>query len=198
MEPGADLGPYRIDRELGSGGMGKVYAATGADGAVALKIVHPHLLEMPGFFKRFLREAQLGQSIRHENVVRTLDCDQEFSDGKPQCFLVMEYVEGQTLSELLRELERVPEELCRHVAREICKGLAAVHDAGVVHRDLKPENVLITPDHVVKVMDLGVAKLSDEAMKLSQSGAFVGSAEYAAPEQFGGEVDWSSPGSVDT
>jgi tetratricopeptide (TPR) repeat protein len=190
MESGAFLGPSRIDRELGSGGMGKVYAATGPEGVVALKDVHPHLLETPGFFKRFMREAQLGQAIRHDNVVRTLDCDQEFGGGTATCFLVMEYVEGQTLSDLLRELERVPEELCRHVAREICKGLAAVHDAGVVHRDLKPENVLITPDHVVKVMDLGVAKLSDEAMKLSRSGAFVGSVEYAAPEQFkGGDVD---------
>jgi tetratricopeptide (TPR) repeat protein len=190
MDPGASLGPYAIDRELGSGGMGKVYAATGPDGAVALKVVHAHLLETPGFFKRFLREAQLGQSIRHENVVRTLDCDQEFADGKPQCFLVMEYVEGQTLADLLGELERVPEELCRHVAREICKGLAAVHDAGVVHRDLKPENVLITPDHIVKVMDLGVAQIADEAMRLSRTGAFVGSVEYAAPEQFkGGDVD---------
>jgi tetratricopeptide (TPR) repeat protein len=187
---GESLGPYRIDRELGSGGMGKVYAATGPDAVVALKVVHPHLLETPGFFKRFMREAQLGRSIRHENVVRTLDCDQELSSGKPRCFLVMEYVEGQTLSELLRELERVPEELCRHVAREICKGLTAIHDAGVVHRDLKPENVLITPDHVVKVMDLGVAQVADEALRLSKSGAFVGSVEYAAPEQFkGADVD---------
>jgi tetratricopeptide (TPR) repeat protein len=190
MQPDTSLGPYRIDRELGSGGMGKVYAATGPDGVVALKVVHPHLIQTPGFFKRFMREAQLGQSIRHENVVRTLDCDQDFSGGKATCFLVMEYVEGQTLSELLHELERVPEELCRHVAREICKGLAAVHDAGVVHRDLKPENVLITPDHVVKIMDLGVAQVADEALRLSKSGAFVGSVEYAAPEQFkGGDVD---------
>jgi serine/threonine-protein kinase len=190
MEPGASLGPYRIDRELGAGGMGRVYAATGPDGVVALKIVHPHLLEQPGFFKRFMREAQLGQSIRHENVVRTLDCDQLVTGGQANAFLVMEYVEGQTLADLQHELDKVPEELCRHIAREICKGLAAVHDAGVVHRDLKPDNVLITPDHVVKVMDLGVAQVADEVMRLSKSGAFVGSVEYAAPEQFkGGDVD---------
>ena len=186
---GASLGPYRIDRELGSGGMGKVYAASGPDGVVALKVVHPHLLEQPGFFKRFLREADLGRSVRHENVVRTLDCDQLVSGGRANAFLVMEYVEGQTLTELRRELGTVPEELCRHVAREICKGLAAIHGAGVVHRDLKPDNVLITPEHIVKVMDLGVARLADEQLRLSQSGAFIGSVEYAAPEQFDGSVD---------
>ncbi len=195
---GERLGPYLIDRELGSGGMGKVYAATVVSRApglstgdhVALKVVHPHLLETEGFFMRFMREAQLGASIQHENVVRTLMCDQLVVGGQASAFLVMEYVEGQTLAALQAELDKVPEELCRHVAREICRGLTAIHAAGVVHRDLKPENVLITQDHVVKVMDLGVARLTDEQIRLSQSGAFVGSVEYAAPEQFdGGVVD---------
>ena len=195
---GERLGSYLIDRELGSGGMGKVYAATvvgrapglSAGDRVALKLVHPHLLETDGFFMRFMREAQLGASIQHANVVRTLMADADVADGASRHFLVMEYVEGQTLGALLRELDRVPEELCRHVAREICKGLGAIHDAGVVHRDLKPENVLITQEHVVKVMDLGIARLADEALRLSQTGAFVGSVEYAAPEQFeGGDLD---------
>jgi serine/threonine protein kinase/tetratricopeptide (TPR) repeat protein len=178
--------------------MGQVFAATVAGRAlglsegdrVALKVVHPHLLQTEGFFKRFMREASIGQSIQHDNVVRTYDCDQVFAGDRPHAFLVMEYVEGQTLSQLRNELDVVPEELCRHVAREICRGLSAIHEVGIVHRDLKPENVLITPDHVVKVMDLGVARLADEQMRLSQSGAFVGSVEYAAPEQFdGGDVD---------
>ncbi len=190
---GERLGAYQIERELGSGGMGKVYAARVVDRArgltigdrVALKVVHPHLLETQGFFMRFLQEAQIGASIRHENVVRTHMADALL----PHHFLVMEYVEGQDLRALLQELDKVPEELCRHVGREIAKGLGAIHAEGVVHRDLKPENVLITEEHVVKVMDLGVARLADEQMRLSQSGAFVGSAEYAAPEQFGGDVD---------
>jgi tetratricopeptide (TPR) repeat protein len=189
---GTTLGPYRIDRELGAGGMGKVYRATttrkaaGLDvgATVALKVVHPHLLETDGFFKRFLREAEIGKSVVHENVVRTFDCDAVRSGGEDQHFLVMELVEGQTLRALLKELDRVPEELCRHIGREVAKGLAAIHAAGVVHRDMKPENVLITADHVVKVMDLGVARLNDEALRLSQTGAFVGSIHYAAPECF--------------
>jgi tetratricopeptide (TPR) repeat protein len=189
---GTTLGPYRIDAELGSGGMGKVYAATVAGRCpglavgtrVALKVVHPHLLDTPGFFKRFLREAEIGKSVVHENVVRTHDADAVRHDGEQLNFLVMEYVEGQTLRALLKELDRVPEELCRHIGREVAKGLAAIHAAGVVHRDMKPENVLITADHVVKVMDLGVARLNDEALRLSQTGAFVGSIHYAAPECF--------------
>src|SRR5262245_60829272 len=192
---GGTLGPYRLDRELGAGGMGKVWSARvegrvpGLDvGAlVALKVVHPHLLEAPGFFKRFLREAEIGKAVVHENVVRTFDCDAVMSGGAQQNFLVMEYVEGQTLRALLKDLERVPEELCRHIGREVAKGLAAIHAAGVVHRDLKPENVLITKDHTVKVMDLGVARIADETPRLSSTGAFVGSVGYAAPEQFGGK-----------
>ncbi|MHC4492679.1 MAG: serine/threonine-protein kinase, partial [Planctomycetota bacterium] len=182
---GRELGAYRLQSELGSGGMGKVYKALDAEGnAVALKIVHPHLLESPGFFKRFLREAEAGRRIEHENVVRTLDVDATVLDDRHYHYLVMEYVEGQALSDLLRELERVPEVLCRHIGREVAVALEAIHAAGVVHRDLKPENVLITPDQAVKVMDLSVASLADEAMRLSQHSQFVGSLLYAAPEQF--------------
>jgi len=189
---GTRLGPYQILAELGSGGMGRVYraeltrdaAGLKRGAAVAVKVLHAHLLEREGFLKRFLREAQIGQTVEHENVVRCFDCDATLVNGQQQNFLVMEYVEGQTLRELLTELERVPEELCRHIGREVAKGLAAIHEAGVLHRDLKPENVLITPEHVVKVMDLGVARLEDEAVRLSQTGVFVGSVEYAAPEQF--------------
>ena len=123
---GTQLGPYQLLTELGSGGMGKVYRAEvagpvpGLDTgrAVALKVIHAHLLETPGFFKRFLREADIGRTIEHENVVRTYDCDALLHDGTQQNFLVMEYVEGQTLRDLLEELERVPEELCRHIGRE--------------------------------------------------------------------------------
>ena len=178
------LGNYRIESELGSGGMGKVYLAARGEDRVALKVVHPHLLAEPGAFKRFLREAEIGKTVAHPNVVRCYDCDQLVVDGTTHAFLAMEFVSGQTLRDLLAELSTVPEELCRHIGREVSKGLAAIHEAGVVHRDLKPENVLITRDHEVKVMDLGVARLADEAMRLSLSGAFVGSPLYASPEHF--------------
>ena len=191
LEAGEELSAYRIVSRLGAGGMGTVYLAElvrpaaerQAGERVALKVVHQHLLETDGFFKRFLREARVGREVQHENVVRTLDCDAVARAGRHHHFLVMEWVEGQTLRDLLREIDRVPEELCRHIGREVARGLAAIHAAGAVHRDIKPDNVLITPNHVVKVMDLGVARLQDEVMRLSHAGSFLGSIEYAAPEQ---------------
>jgi len=184
---GEQLGPYAIESELGSGGMGKVYLAQdGQRRRAAVKILHPHLLESAEALERFKREAEIGRRVEHENVVRTLDVGSAVAQGATHHYLVMEYVEGQTLRGLLQELGQVPEKLCRHIGREVANGLEAIHAAGVVHRDLKPENVLITGEHVVKVMDLGVAKLLDEAIKLSQTGAFLGSVLYAAPEQFRG------------
>jgi serine/threonine protein kinase/tetratricopeptide (TPR) repeat protein len=192
------LGAYQVLRTIGTGGMGTVHLAevrrpvlgleVGAH--VALKLIHPHLLEAEGFFKRFLREAQVGMRVEHQNVVRTFDCDAVMQDGQHHHFLVMEYVEGQTLLGLLTELEQVPEELCLHVAREIVRALCVIHEGGIVHRDLKLENVLITEEHVVKVMDLGIAHLMGEAVRLSRTGQFVGTLAYAAPEQIrGGDQD---------
>jgi tetratricopeptide (TPR) repeat protein len=185
---GTQLGGYTIESELGSGGMGTVYLAR-ADVPVAVKVLHSHLLESPEALERFRREAEIGQRLRHPNVVRTLDVGSAVVDGTTHQYLVMEYVEGQTLRELLGELGTVPEELCRHVGREIAAGLEAIHALGVVHRDLKPANAIITSDQVVKVMDLGVAQLADAAMELSQTGVFLGSVLYAAPEQFQGKAD---------
>lgn len=187
---------YAVEAVLGRGGMGVAYRArrvasdrhdgapTIEDGAVvAVKVVHPHLRHAPGFLERFGREVQIGRTVVHENVVRTLDAGRAATPGDEHVYLVMEHVEGQTLRALLTELGRVPEQLCRHVGREVAKGLSAVHAAGAVHRDLKPENVLITKDHVVKLMDLGVAKALGAGDDLSHPGAFVGSIRYAAPEQ---------------
>ncbi len=192
---GRNLGGWRLESALGSGGMGTVYRAFDAAGgdrtAVALKVIHPHLFDRKGFFRRFLREAEIGRRIRHPNVVRTLDADECVDGSECHRFLVMEYVEGRTLRAALAEAGKLPEALCRHVGCEVASALAAIHAAGAVHRDVKPDNVLLTNDHVVKLMDLGVARLTDEAVRLSQSGMFVGSLLYAAPEQLRGqgEVD---------
>ncbi|MCU0725264.1 MAG: tetratricopeptide repeat protein [Planctomycetes bacterium] len=180
----ARIGPYRLLRALGSGAMGTVYLAE-EDGRerVALKVVHPHLLTRQGFFGRFEREAEAGRRVAHPNVVRTRGVDLLVVEGVPWCFLVMEYVEGRTLRTLLDDLGTVPEALVREIGRQVARGLSAIHAAGVVHRDVKPENVLITNDHRVRIMDLGVARLLDASVALTQEGQFAGSLLYAAPEQ---------------
>lgn len=116
---GTTLGPYRIGYELGSGGMGTVYAATDADREmVALKVIHPHIVADADALARFRREAEVGIKIRHRNVVATLAAGEH--DGRH--WLALEYVEGQTLHALQTELGTVPEELCRHVAHEVAAG----------------------------------------------------------------------------
>lgn len=187
------IGPCRVVRRLGTGGMGTVYEAEVAGPLddvepgtqVAVKVLHAHLAEQEGFARRFVREAELGLGLVHPNLVRTLGHGR---DGA-LWYAILELVTGQTLDDLREELGRVPESLCLHVARQVCRALAVLHEAGVVHRDLKPENVLITPEHEVRLMDLGIAKSLDDELHLTRSGAFVGSPLYASPEQFQGHAE---------
>jgi tetratricopeptide (TPR) repeat protein len=192
---GTRIGAYKVESELGSGAMGTVHRARVAGEApgldagqlVAIKLLHPHLLSQPGFFKRFMREAKVGRQVEHENVVRTFDVDALEVEGKTAHFLVMEYVEGRTLRAMLDDLGTVPEALLGEIARQVAAGLSAIHEVGAVHRDLKPENILVTDDHQVRIMDLGVARLVEESVALTRKGEFAGSLLYAAPEQFRNE-----------
>jgi serine/threonine protein kinase len=186
------LGGYRVISQIGSGGMGTVFLAEAVSdrrghekgSKVALKVLHPQLLGRPGAFQRFLREAESGKRIDHPNVVRTYEVDAAVVDEKDVHFLVMEYARGRTLRDHLDEEGPLGEAEILDVARQVANGLAAIHGLGIVHRDLKPENLLLTEDRVVKIMDLGVAHLADEALRLSRTGEFIGSIHYAAPEQF--------------
>ncbi len=181
---GKTIGGYRLLSTLGRGGMGTVYLAEGPRGRAAVKVLHPHLLDQHGYFKRFQQEVRLGRQVDHPNVARTLDGDMEILDGVPCCYLVMEYVEGRTLRSLKDEYGVFNEAQLREIARQVASGLAAIHAAGAVHRDLKPENIILTNEDIVKVMDLGVAKTDDD--RISSTGEFIGSVPYAAPEQFAG------------
>jgi serine/threonine protein kinase/Tfp pilus assembly protein PilF len=192
--PPARIGAYAIVREIGRGGMGVVYEgrddATGA--RVAVKVLRDDLARLPKSRERFVREAEIGRRVRHPNVVSFLDVGETDLDDGPRQFLVLEYVEGRSLLELVERLGTVPEALCRHIGREVAKGLAAIHAEGAVHRDIKPENVLLTSENVVKIADLGIARLRHDADRLSRTGAFVGSLPYGAPEQTrrgGADVD---------
>ncbi len=188
---GSRLGPYRLDELLGEGGMARVHAATVVgDGAavprgerIAVKVLRDEVVDDPAVIARFEREVRLGASVHHDNLVRTYGGGVAHVDGRPVRYLAMELVEGQTLRAMLTELERLPEDLCRHVALEVVRGLAALHAAGVVHRDVKPENVLVTSDNQVKLMDLGLAGSGQD----HDGSEFVGSLAYSAPEHIRGE-----------
>ena len=181
------IATFEIVGELGRGGMGRVYEARDGDGHVALKVMHPHLGSDQNYLSRFLDEAEVGRRVNDPHVVRTLGAGVTQQHGIEVPYLVMELVRGQNLRDLIAEVGAVGDRLARHIGWCVAKGLAAVHAQGIVHRDIKPENVIITDDEVVKIMDLGIALVRDRAMAISQSGQFVGSLLYTAPEQIRGQ-----------
>jgi len=172
--------------------MGTVYRArTIAEGPagpagsiVALKIFHTELVSDEVTFKRFQREAELGMRIKHDNVVKTYETGNEAVGDTNYHFMAMELVEGQTARGLIQEMGTVPEHLIYLLADQALDALGAVHSQGMIHRDLKPENLVLTPEHRLLLMDLGVARLQQEGRDLTRAGEFVGSLAYAAPEQF--------------
>jgi serine/threonine-protein kinase len=179
-----DLGRYRLDRTLGSGGMAIVYLAHDRElgRAVAVKLLADNLAHDPTFRDRFLREAQLAAPLSHPNVVRVYDSGQD-DDCRP--YIVMEYVEGGSLADALARYGALSLARVLEVARDTCSGLAYAHAAGLVHRDLKPQNLLLDSDGRVKIADFGIARLLD-GTSLTLTGSVLGTAGYLAPEQAGG------------
>lgn len=176
---------YLLDAEIGIGGMGRVFRATDlrTGGTVAVKVPHPALARNPEYIERLTREAQIGAAIYSPRIVRVLDRDAH--EGLP--FLVMEYVPGETLAELLRERGRLDPAEALTIALEIARAMEAAHARGVVHRDLKPQNIKVV-DGEVKVLDFGVAK----AEGLTGGGLptlLIGTPEYCAPERADGHSD---------
>jgi serine/threonine protein kinase len=181
---------YRVAARIASGGMGTVYRAWDErlDRAVAVKLLHPHLAEDAEVRNRFRAEARHAARVRHPNVVAVLDQDEH--DGTP--FIVMELVDGPSLCDLLNRRTRLaPAELLAFLV-EICAGLGAVHDVGLVHRDVKPENLLHDVSGHVRVADFGIARALDSTM-LTPVGTMLGSVQYMAPEVVLGQAaTWRS------
>ena len=193
-------GRYRVDELVGEGGMGAVYRAENlaTRGRVAIKVLHPEMLENAEAVARFEREAVALGRVAHPNIAASRDVGR-LDDGA--CFLVLDYLEGEDLRAVVNR-GPLPEERALRIARQIALGLDAVHAIGIVHRDLKPENVMLVRDgaasDVVKVLDFGIAKVpaAHEAARhpgrpaLTQAGVAYGTPEYMAPEQaLGGDVD---------
>lgn len=178
------IGPYQVRALLGRGGMAAVYQAyqPSLDRVVALKVMSAHLAAEPEFLERFRQEAWVIAKLVHPNIVTVHDAGEE--RGSP--YLVMEYVDGRTLADLLDEdlpLERVP-----GILRQVAAGLDYAHARGVVHRDIKPRNVLLTHDGRAVLADFGLARILESVQRLTMAGGVVGTPEYMSPEQAGGRV----------
>jgi len=181
FQPGQTLaGRYRIVGLLGRGGMGEVYRADDLTlgQPVSLKFLPKHLNEHPDVLARFHSEVRNARQVSHPNVCRVYD----IGEFEGQLFLTMEYVDGEDLGVLLRRIGRLPSAKANEVARQICAGLAAAHDRGVLHRDLKPSNVMIDNDGRVRITDFGLAVRAEEGASDT-----AGTPAYMSPEQFEGK-----------
>src|SRR6478672_9893540 len=173
---------YEIERELARGGMADVFLARDQllDRPVAVKVLFPEFARDPSFVERFRREAQSAASLNHPNIAAVYDWGQE----RGTYFIVMEYVEGRSLRDIIRADGRIPAFEVARVGAEIADALAFAHRHGVVHRDIKPGNVLITATGSVKLTDFGIAaNPADATQGLTQTGSVMGTATYFSPEQ---------------
>ncbi len=177
------LGPYRIGKPLGRGGMGSVYAAVHEKSGqrVAVKLIAAHVADEARFRRRFDDEVKTLQQLRHRNIVQLIG----FGEEQGQLFYSMELVEGETLQARIRREKKIGWLPALNIAIDVCAALKHAHDFGVIHRDLKPANLLLANDGGVKLVDFGIAKIFGESDK-TLAGSVLGTADYMAPEQANG------------
>jgi eukaryotic-like serine/threonine-protein kinase len=183
---------YRLERRLGVGGMATVQLAfdTRLERYVAVKLLAEHLAEDSNFVSRFRREALAVARLVHPNIVQVFDFGSEASSGRN--FIVMEYVDGQSCAEILRDRGPLTPRDAVDILAQACRGLDYAHRNGVVHRDVKPGNLLRNTDGVVKLADFGIAKAAEQS-DITKVGSVLGTAAYLSPEQTRGEP--AEPGS---
>ncbi|MBN2176300.1 MAG: Stk1 family PASTA domain-containing Ser/Thr kinase [Demequinaceae bacterium] len=186
---------YQVGELIGRGGMAEVHIGydTRLGRTVAIKILRPDLARDPSFQTRFRREAQAAAGLNHPAIVAVYDTGEEsvaLPTGERQVvpFIVMEYVEGHTVRDILKEGAAAPIDEAVEILSGVLTGLEYAHAAGLVHRDIKPANIMLTPTGAVKVMDFGIARaLADVGQTMTQAQAVVGTAQYLSPEQARGE-----------
>lgn len=184
-ERGDRIGRYRVDSLVKAGGMASIYRGTDVvtGAAVAIKVPRPELEVDALFFDRFHREAAIGRKLDHPGVVRVLPAEDD-----PRVCMVMEWVEGRPLRDLLEEQKRLSPERAGRIALRLCDALGHIHEHGVVHRDLKPDNVMIDDQDGIKLIDFGIARQAGARRltfaKLTKS---MGTPDYISPEQVKGK-----------
>jgi len=158
---------YRLEQLLGSGGMGAVYLAThlGTERYVALKLIAPQFMRNDEFVERFKREARAAGRLRHPNVVDVTDFGFAGVNNGRVAYLIMEYLDGCTLGDILAEEKRLPLDWVVDILEQVCSAVHEAHQQGIIHRDLKPDNIWLEPNRLggyrVKVLDFGIAKLGE-------------------------------------
>lgn len=184
-------GRYNVGDLIGFGGMSEVHLATDTllGREVAVKILRADLARDPTFYMRFRREAQNAASLNHPSIVAVYDTGETETDTATLPFIVMEYVDGDTLRDVLRSEGPMNPRRALSVMADVCAALDYSHKAGIIHRDVKPANVMITTAGAVKVMDFGIARaINDSSATMTQTAAVIGTAQYLSPEQARGEA----------
>ncbi|MGQ9612984.1 MAG: Stk1 family PASTA domain-containing Ser/Thr kinase [Chloroflexus sp.] len=185
MQPQLLDGRYQIEQLLGEGGMARVYLGRDLrlNRPVAIKIPHPHLMTDPDFMARFRHEAHAAAMVSHPNLVDVYDVGQ----AGDRHYIVMEYVAGTTLKQLINREAPFAIPRAVRIAEQIARGLHAAHRAGLIHRDIKPQNIIVTDDGQVRITDFGVAK-SRLSTAMTETGVTLGTVDYIAPEQAQGRA----------
>jgi serine/threonine-protein kinase len=185
-------GRYELGQLIGYGGMAEVHRGrdTRLDREVAIKVLRSDLARDPAFQHRFRREAQSAAGLNHPSIVAVYDTGEDVSgDGTPVPYIVMEFVTGRTLRDVLKAEGRLPARRALEIVADVCAALDFSHRNGIVHRDIKPANVMITDAGAVKVMDFGIARaLADTQATQTQTANVIGTAQYLSPEQARGET----------
>lgn len=185
LEPGAVLDQYRLDVAVARSGMSTLYRATDlrTGRTVAVKVPHPEMESDPVLVERFRREEEIGRELDHPGIVKAFS-----GEERSRRYMVLQWVEGRLLRELLNEGRRIPADRAIVLTLQICDALDTMHKHGVVHRDLKPENIMVGADDRIKIIDFGIA-MKEDARRITHTelSPVLGTPDYIAPEQVKGQ-----------
>ncbi len=176
---------YQIIETIATGGMATIYRGVqkSLNREVVIKKLHPHLAEDANFVRRFKREAAILANLQNENIVGIID----FYEKDKSQFIVLEYIKGKTLKQLISEKKRIPYKIALYILKEVLQGLTYIHKNNILHRDLKPDNIMISDDGDIKITDFGLA-YRNENLRITNPGTYVGTPSYFPPEQLMGKT----------